>query len=111
MKIKVKKFMFIAKIAQKIACLTACLALSASAAPVATDAETEYDTLEAAIQAATPDANGVIEYQIFGKAEISSLGWVQVVKPGLSGVSKVAFVGKTADAEICIKGGVAILAD
>ena len=45
MKIKVKKFMFIAKIAQKIACLTACLAFSASAAPVATVGEAAFVTV------------------------------------------------------------------
>lgn len=51
MKTKVKKFRFIAKIAQKIACLTACFAFSASAAPVAKVGDTEYDTLEAAFAA------------------------------------------------------------
>ena len=56
MKTKVKKFRVIAKIAQKIACLTACFAFSASAAPVAKVGETEYDTLELAIQAAEDGA-------------------------------------------------------
>lgn len=51
MKTKVKKFRFIAKIAQKIACLTACFAFSASAASVAKVGDTEYETLEAAIGA------------------------------------------------------------
>lgn len=71
----------------------------------------EYTTLEAAIAEATPDENGVITYEINGKAEVTSTGWVQVAKAGLTGLTKVEFVGKTDDAEICITGGLAILAD
>ena len=71
----------------------------------------EYTTLEAAIAEATPDENGVITYEIYGKAEVTSTGWVQVAKAGLTGLTKVEFVGKTGDAEICITGGLAILAD
>ena len=42
---------------------------------------------------------------------MTSTGWVQVAKAGLTGLTKVEFVGKTGDAEICITGGLAILAD
>ena len=72
--------------------------------------ETEYDTLEAAIAVAEP-VNGVITYEITGKVTVDSTGWVQVAKAGLTGLTKVEFVGKTDDAEICITGGLAILAD
>lgn len=72
--------------------------------------ETEYDTLKAAIDAAEP-VNGVITYEITGKVTVDSTGWVQVAKAGLTGLTKVEFVGKTDDAEICITGGLAILAD
>ena len=71
----------------------------------------EYAKLEAAIAAAEPDANGIITYEIYGKATVDSTGWVQVAKTGLTGPSKVEFVGKTEDAEICITGDLAILAD
>ena len=71
----------------------------------------EYESLEAAIAAAEP-VNGVITYEITGKVTVNSTGWVQVAKVGLTGLTtKVEFVGKTDDAEICITGGVAILAD
>ena len=70
-----------------------------------------YTTLEEAIANATPDANGVITYEIYGKATVDSTGWVQVARAGLTGLTKVEFVGKTSDAEICITGGAAILAD
>ena len=72
--------------------------------------EAEYDTLKAAIDAAEP-VNGVITYEITGKVTVDSTGWVQVAKAGLTGLNKVEFVGKNGDAEICITGGVAILAD
>ena len=72
--------------------------------------EAEYESLEAAIAAAEP-VNGVITYEITGKVTVNSTGWVQVAKVGLTGLTKVEFVGKTDDAEICITGGVAILAD
>ena len=45
---------------------------------------TQYETLEAAIAAATPDSNGVITYTITGKVEVTTAGWVQVAKDGLS---------------------------
>ena len=70
-----------------------------------------YATLAEAIAAATPDANGVITYEISGKATVDSTGWIQVARAGLAGLTKVEFVGKTSDAEICITGGLAILAD
>ena len=71
----------------------------------------KYETLEAAIKAATPDANGVITYNISGKVSVTATGWVQVAKAGLAGLTAVKFVGKTVDAGICINGGLAILAD
>ena len=72
---------------------------------------TGYATLEDAIDAATPDANGVITYEISGKVDVTATGWVQVAKAGLTGLTAVKFVGTTDDAEICINGGLAILAD
>ena len=70
-----------------------------------------YTSLAEAIANATPDANGVITYEISGKATIDSTGWIQVARAGLTGLTKVEFVGKISDAEICITGGLAILAD
>lgn len=90
--------------------LFAFAALGAQAATVATVNGTGYETLEAAIAAAEP-VDGVVTYEICGKAEVSATGWIQVLKRGLSNVKKVAFVGTTEDAEICIAGGLAILAD
>ena len=90
--------------------LFAFAALGAQAATVATVNGTDYETLEAAIAAAEP-VDGVVTYEICGKAEVSATGWIQVLKSGLSNVKKVAFVGTTEDAEICIAGGLAILAD
>ena len=90
--------------------LFAFAALGAQAATVATVDGTGYETLEAAIAAAEP-VDGVVTYEICGKAEVSATGWIQVLKSGLSNVKKVAFVGKTEDAEICIAGDLAILAD
>lgn len=84
--------------------------LGTQAATVATVNGTGYETLEAAIAAAEP-VDGVVTYEICGKAEVSATGWIQVLKSGLSNVKKVAFVGTTKDAEICIAGGLAILAD
>ena len=84
--------------------------LGTQAAMVAKVGETAYETLEAAIAAAEP-VDGVVTYEICGKAEVSATGWIQVLKSGLSNVKKVAFVGKTEDAEICIAGDLAILAD
>lgn len=72
---------------------------------------TSYETLAEAIGAATPDANGVITYEISGKANVTATGWIQVAKAGLTDLTAVKFVGKTDDAEICINGGLAILAD
>lgn len=72
---------------------------------------TSYETLEDAIDAATPDANGVITYEISGKVDVTATGWIQVAKAGLTGLTAVKFVGKTDDAEICINGELAILAD
>lgn len=90
--------------------LFAFAALGTQAATVATVNGTGYETLEAAIAAAEP-VDGVVTYEICGKAEVSATGWIQVLKSGLSNVKKVAFVGTTEDAEICIAGDLAILAD
>lgn len=78
--------------------------------PVKVVGGAEYDTLEAAIADAVP-VNGVITYEISGRVTADSTGWVQVAKAGLTGLTKVEFLGKTNDAEICITGGLAILAD
>lgn len=72
----------------------------------------EYTTLEAAIAEATPDENGVITYEIYGKAKVTSNdSWIQVLKTGLSNVTKVVFVGMTTDAEIIITNSTSVLAD
>lgn len=99
-----------AKTARRAMFLFAFAVLGTQAATVATVNGTSYETLEAAIAAAEP-VDGVVTYEICGKAEVSATGWIQVLKRGLSNVKKVAFVGTTEDAEICIAGGLAILAD
>lgn len=99
-----------AKTARRAMFLFAFAVLGTQAATVATVNGTGYETLEAAIAAAEP-VDGVVTYEICGKAEVSATGWIQVLKSGLSNVKKVAFVGTTEDAEICIAGGLAILAD
>lgn len=71
---------------------------------------TEYGTLEAAIDAASP-AEGIITYEIYGKVTVTATGWVQVAKDGLTGLTKVVFIGKTDDAEIVISDPKSILAD
>ena len=70
-----------------------------------------YATLAEAIANANPDANGVITYEIYGKATVDSTGWIQVARAGLTGLTKVEFVGKTPDAEICITNSTSVLAD
>lgn len=56
---------------------------------------TEYETLDAAIKAATPDANGVITYTINGKVEIGNSDdktneqWISVVGAKAAGTSSV----------------------
>ncbi len=98
------------KIALNAVVLAAFTALTASAANVAKVNGVGYETLVAAIAAAEP-VDGVVTYEICGKAEVSATGWIPVLKSGLANVAKVAFVGTTEDAEICITEGVAILAD
>lgn len=72
---------------------------------------TVYDTLEAAIAAAEP-VNGVITYEIYGKVEANSTeSWIEVLRAGLTDVTKVAFVGMTNDAEISITNSTSVLAD
>ena len=69
----------------------------------------EYATLEAAIAEATPDENGVITYEIYGKAEISGDQWISFVKE-TEGVKKVVFAGgKDPSAEISITSSQSIL--
>ena len=90
---------------------TAALAEGATGAgPIKVGGET-YSSFSDAVNAAAPDENGVITYEISGKVDVTATGWVQVAKAGLTGPTKVEFVGKTGDAEICITGGLAILAD
>ena len=90
---------------------TAALAEGATGAgPIKVGGET-YSSFSDAVDAAAPDENGVITYEISGKVDVTDTGWVQVAKAGLADLSKVAFVGINDDAEICITGGLAILAD
>ncbi len=70
----------------------------------------KYETLEAAIDAASP-VEGIITYEIYGKVTVTATGWVQVAKAGLTGLTKVEFIGKTDDAEIVISDPKSILAD
>ena len=72
---------------------------------------TSYSSFSDAVNAAEPVGSGVITYEISGKVDVTATGWVQVAKAGLTGPTKVEFVGKTGDAEICITQGEAILAD
>ena len=103
-----KKFLSVALALLMLAVMLPTTALAAEQKVVVNG--TEYTTLEAAIAAAEP-VNGVITYEITGKVTVDSTGWVQVAKAGLTGLTKVEFVGKSGDAEICITGGEAILAD
>ena len=90
---------------------TAALAEGATGAgPIKVGGKT-YSSFSDAVNAAAPDENGVITYEISGKVDVTDTGWVQVAKAGLADRSKVAFVGINDDAEICITGGLAILAD
>ena len=72
--------------------------------------EVKYETLEAAIAAASP-VEGIITYEIYGKVTVTATGWVQVAKDGLTSLTKVVFTGKTDDAEIVISDPKSILAD
>ena len=90
---------------------TAALAEGATGAgPIKVGGKT-YSSFSDAVNAAAPDENGVITYEISGKVDVTDTGWVQVAKASLADLSKVAFVGINDDAEICITGGLAILAD
>lgn len=81
------------------------------AAPVAGATVNGYPTLEEAVRNATVDAQGAITYEVTGKVNVDSTGWVQVRPAAATNAEVVKFVGKGADAEICIKQGAAILAD
>ena len=89
---------------------TAALAKEATGAGPIKVGETSYSSFSEAVGAALGE-NGVITYEISGKVEVNDTGWVQVAKAGLIDLSKVEFIGITDDAEICITGGLAILAD
>ena len=86
-------------------------ASTGEAAPAATATVNGYSTLEEAVQKATVDAQGVITYEVTGKVNVDSTGWVQVRPTAATNAKVVKFVGKSADAEICITQGTAILAD
>ena len=90
---------------------TAALADEATGAGPIKVGGTSYSSFSDAVNAAEPDGSGVITYEISGKVDVTAAGWVQVAKASLTGPTKVEFVGKTGDAEICITGGLAILAD
>lgn len=81
------------------------------AAPAAAATVNGYSTLEEAVRNATADAQGVITYEVTGKVDVDSTGWVQVRPAAATNAKVVKFVGKSADAEICITQGEAILAD
>ena len=70
-----------------------------------------YPTLEEAVRNATADAQGVITYKVTGKVNVDNTDWVQVRPAAATNAKVVKFVGKSADAEICITQGEAILAD
>ena len=61
--------------------------------------ETQYATLEAAIAAAEPE-NGVITYTVHGSVHVETDGWIEIVKSGLTDITKVEFVGASENAEI-----------
>ena len=82
-----------------------------AAAPVEGATINGYSTLEEAVQNATVDDQGVITYKVTGKVTVGSTGWVQVRPVAAATAKVVKFVGKSADAEICITKGAAILAD
>ena len=69
---------------------------------------TDYATLAEAIANATP-VNGVITYEINGKADISGNDqWISFVKDATD-VKKVVFIGKSPDAEISITSSQSVL--
>lgn len=107
----------------KLLSILLCLAMALSLLPTAALAdettgagtikvgEKTYSSFSEAVNAATPDESGVITYEISGKVDVTATDWVQVAKAGLTTLNEVKFVGKNADAEICITQGKAILAD
>ena len=84
---------------------------ASDAAPVAGATVNGYSTLEEAVRNATVDDQGAITYEVTGKVNVDSTGWVQVRPAAATNAKVVKFVGKGAGAEICITQGVAILAD
>ena len=81
------------------------------AAPAAAATVNGYSTLEEAVRNATVDDQGAITFEVTGKVNVGSTGWVQVRPAAATNAEVVKFVGKSADAEICITQGAAILAD
>lgn len=70
---------------------------------------TGYATLAEAIANAKPDENGVITYEINGKADISGNDqWISFVKDATD-VKKVVFISKSSDAEISITSSQSVL--
>ena len=67
------------------------------AAPAAAATVNGYSTLEEAVRNATADAQGVITYEVTGKVNVDSTGWVQVRPAAASDAKVVKFVGKNAN--------------
>ena len=84
---------------------------ASDAVPVAGATVNGYPTLEEAVRNATVDDQGAITYEVTGKVNVDSTGWVQVRPAAATNAKVVKFVGKSDDAEICITQGKAILAD
>ena len=106
-----KKFLSLALALLMAAVLLPTIALAAgNTVKVKVVGGAEYDTLEAAIDAASP-VEGIITYEIYGQVTVTATGWVQVAKAGLTGLNKVEFVGMTDDAEIVINDSKSVLAD
>ena len=104
-----KKFLSLALALLMLAVMLPVTAMAAEG-PVKVKGNT-YDSFEAAVNADDLIENGVITYEISGKVTVDSTGWVQVAKAGLTGLTKVEFIGKTDDAEIVISDSKSILAD
>lgn len=103
-----------------------CLAMALSLLPTAALADGETtgagtikvgnascESFSEAVNAAEPDENGVITYEISGKVEVESTeAWIQVLRDDLSNVTAVKFVGvENSNAEICINNSKSVLAD
>lgn len=111
---------------RKLLSILLCLAMALSLLPTAalavdettgagtiTVGGTPYSSFSDAVDAAEPDENGVITYEISGKVEVDSTeAWIQVLGDDLSNVTVVKFVGvENSNAEICIQNPTSVLAD